>query len=219
MPLRVLPLLPALLAVVASGQVLPLPPEPSAPDVVGTWELVASENVPYDDDLVFARLTFTPDELDAVYVFLDPDDAELIGRYQSGRYRPSAGQLVLRNANGVTVLEVERDRTLLTVADLETGIVLLLRKADPANAMDRDLVGGWEGVRRGEPFAVRFAPDGRAEIRRGDDLDDGDYVVAGPYVLLGDDPARYTFVRDADGRRQLVVEADGERSILSRMTD
>jgi len=217
--LRVLPFLLALWATSAAGQVLPPPVEPEAPDVVGTWELVAAENVPYDDNLVFARLTFTPDELDAVYVFLDPDDAELIGRFQGGRYVASAGQLVLRDRGDVTVLEVARDRTLLTVADLETGIVLLLREADPALALDPDLLGAWEGVRDGEPFAVRFGPGGRADIRRGDDRDDGEYVVAGPYVLLGDDPARYTFARDDAGRRQLVVEADGERTILSRMAD
>ena len=187
--------------------------------MVGTWELVAAENVPYDDNLVFARLTFTADELAAVYVFLDPDDAELIGRFQGGRYIASAGQLVLRDRGDVSVLDVARDRTLLTVADLETGIVLLLREASPANARDPELLGAWEGTREGEPFGVRFGPDGRAEIRRGDDRDDGDYVVAGPYVLLGDDPARYTFVRDDAGRRQLVVEADGERTILSRTAD
>lgn len=200
-------------------RVLPPPAEPEAPDVVGTWELVAAENVPYDDELVFARLTFTPDRLDAVYVFLDPDDAELIGRFQGGRYVASAGQLVLSDRGDVTVLDVARDRTLLTVADLETGVVLLLREADPALAQDPQLFGAWEGTRRGEPFGVRFGPDGRAEIRRGTDTDDGAYVVAGPYVLLGDDPARYTFARDAAGRRQLVVEADGERTILSRRAD
>ncbi len=68
-------------------------------------------------------------------------------------------------------------------------------------------------------FGVRFDPDGRAQVREGDDRDDGDYVVAGPYVLLGDDPARYTFARDADGQRQLIVEADGERTVLSRTGD
>ena len=216
---RSLPLVFALLVASATGQTLPPPVAAPAPDVVGTWELVAAENVPYEDDLVFARLTFTADRLDAVYVFLDPDDAELIGRFDRGRYLVSAGQLVVRDGADVTVLDVNRDRTLLTVVDLETGVVLLLREADASNAVDPQLVGGWEGVREGEPFAVRFGADGRAEVRQGDDRDDGDYVVAGPYVLLGDDPARYTFARDADGRRQLIVEADGERTILSQTAD
>ena len=219
MPLRALPLVLALLAASASGQTRPAPAPVPAPDVVGTWELVASQNVPYDDDLVFARLTFTADRVDAVYVFLDPDDAELIGRFDRGRYLVSAGQLVVRENNEVTVLDVVRDRTLLSVTDLETGVTLLLREADPAGAVDPQLVGGWEGLRRGEPFSVRFGADGRADVRQGDDLDTGDYVVAGPYVLLGDDPARYTFARDTDGRRQLVVEADGERTLLSRTAD
>ncbi|WP_143537255.1 hypothetical protein [Rubrivirga sp. SAORIC476] len=188
-----------------------------APDVVGTWELVDAENVPYDDLLVFARLTFTPDRLDAVYVFLDPDDGELSGRFEDARVQASAGQLVVRDGAEVTVLDVTRDATLLRVLDLETGIVLNLRAADPEGALDPDLVGGWSGTRFGRPFGVRFGADGRAEVREGDDRDEGTYVVAGPYVLLGDDPARYTFRRDASGQRQLVVEADGEESVLSRI--
>ncbi len=197
----------------------PPPLEPVAPDVVGTWELVAAENVPVEDELVFARLAFTADRFDAVYVFLDPDDAELSGRFERGRYLSSAGQLVVREGRDVTVFDVERDATLLTVRDVETGVVLLLRAADPGLARDPDLVGEWAGARAGEPFGVRFDPDGRAEVREGDHRDMGDYVVAGPYVLLGDDPARYTFARGADGRRQLVVEADGERTVLSQVED
>lgn len=198
----------ALLAAPASGQ--------PAPDVVGTWELVSSRDVPVDDALVFARLTFTGDRLDAVYVFLDPDDGELSGRFERARYIVSAGQLVVRENNQTTVLAVERDGTLLQVHDLETGTILLLREASASDALDPDLVGTWAGVRGGERFAVRFGPDGEADVREGDDLDAGRYVVAGPYVLLGDDPARYTFERGPDGQRRLVVEADGERSILDR---
>lgn len=209
----------ALLATAAAAQIAPASAGPEALDVVGTWELVAAENVPYDDDLVFARLTFTEDRLDAVYVFLDPDDAELIGRFERARYVESAGQLVVSGRGNVTVFDVVREPTLLTVHDLETGVVLLLREADPAGALDPDLLGAWAGTRGGEPFAVRFGPDGRAEVREGDDRDDGDYVVAGPYVLLGDDPARYTFTRDAEGRRQLVIEADDERTILFRTSE
>ena len=187
-----------------------------APDVVGTWELTASENVPYEDALVFARLTITPDRIRTVYVFLDPDDGELSARSENARYVVSAGQLVAREDGRVTVLDVVREGTVLRVHDLETDVVLTLREADPALALDPDLVGTWAGTRDGEFFAVRFEPDGRAEVTEGDDTDDGRYLVAGPYLVLGDDPARYTFARDADGRRQLVVEADGERTVLAR---
>lgn len=190
-----------------------------APDVVGTWELVSSENVPAEDALVFARLAFTGDAMEAVYVYLDPDDAELSGRFEEGRYLVSDGDLVVRNDGRVTVLEVARDGTFLSVRDVETGAVLVLRETDPGRALDPDLFGAWAGVRRGAPFSVRFRPDGSAEVREAGDVETGPYVVAGPYVLLGDDPARYTFARSSDGRRQLVVEADGERTVLSRAVD
>lgn len=209
----------ALGAVAVEAQVEPPPPDPPTPDVEGTWELVAAEAVPFEDALVFARLTFDAGRFDAVYVFLDPDDAELIGSFESGRYQPSAGQILVRQRGDVTVFDVAREPTLLTVRDVETGVILLLRQADPALALDPDLVGAWTGTRAGRAFGVTFGPDGRASIRRGDDVDDGEYVVAGPYVLLGDDPARYTFARDGAGRRQLVVEADGERTVLTRTSD
>ena len=219
LPLLVLALWGTAAAAQTRELTLPPPVDPPAPDVVGTWELVAAEAVPFEDELVFARMTFTGDRMEAVYVFLDPDDAELIGKFEDGRYVVSAGQLVVRQRGDVTVLDVTRDRTLLTVHDLETGVVLLLREADPALALDPDLVGAWAGTRGGRPFGVTFGPDGRAEVREGDGRDDGAYVVAGPYVLLGDAPARYTFARDAAGRRQLVVEAGGERTVLTRTSD
>lgn len=206
--LRLSLLVLALLAAPASGQPMP--------DVIGTWELVSSEDVAVDDALVFARLTITDDEIHSVYVFLDPDDGELSGRFERGRYLVSAGQLVIRENNQTTVWDVAREGTMLRVHDLETGTRLRLREADAGSAIDPDLLGSWAGVRRGERFEVRFGPDGDAEVREGDDLDEGRYVVAGPYLLLGDDPARYTFARDADDRRQLVVEADGERTVLNR---
>lgn len=201
--------LPALVLVL-----LAVPALAQTPDVTGTWELVVAENLPHDDNLVFARMTFTEDRLDAVFVFLDPDDAELSGRFERARVFASAGQLVVRDGSQVTVFDVVREETLLTIRDIETGVVLLMRAADPAGALDPDLIGAWSGTRDGQPFAVRFRADGRAEVQEGDDRDEGAYVVAGPYVLLGDDPARYTFARDASGQRLLIVEADGEESIL-----
>ena len=188
-------------------------------DIVGTWELTGSTDVPIEDALVFARLTITPGEIDAVYVFLDPDDGELSGRFERGRYIVSNGQLVVRENNQTTVLEVERDGTMLEVRNLEAGSQLSFREADPRLLLDPGLFGAWSGTRDGAPFGVRFRPDGQAEVRDGDDLDEGRYVVAGPYVMLGDDPARYTFARDAQGRSQLVVEADGERTVLDRVGD
>ena len=183
--------------------------------IVGTWELAASENVPFEDALVFARVTITEDRIESLYVFLDPDDGELISQRERGRYRVNDGQLVVRERDGVTVIDASRDVGFLTLRDLETDVVLVLREAAPGSDRDRALVGAWAGTRDGAPFGVRFLPDGTAEVLRGDDRDTGDYVVAGPYVLLGDEPARYSFASDAAGRRQLVVEADGERSVLA----
>ena len=68
-----------------------------APDVVGTWELVDAENVPYDDLLVFARLTFTPDRLDAVYVFLDPDDGSQPVFPRSSDSQPNSSSAMSQN--------------------------------------------------------------------------------------------------------------------------
>ncbi|MGB3543356.1 hypothetical protein [Rubrivirga sp.] len=188
-------------------------------DVAGTWELTGSANVPIEDALVFARLTITDDEIDAVYVFLDPDDGELSGRFERGRYVVSDGQLVVRENNQTSILEAERDGTFLEVRNPRSGSVLSFREVDPRLVLDPGLFGSWSGVRDGEPFAVRFRPDSRAEVREGDDLDEGDYLVAGPYLLLGDDPARYTFARSEDNVLRLVVEADGERTVLDRIGD
>ena len=205
------PLVLLFLAVPAFAQ-----PRAALPEIVGVWELAASENIPVEDALVFARVTITEDRIASVYVFLDPDDGELSGQFERGRYRVSDGQLVVREANGVTVLDVQREVGFLTIRDLETDVVLVLREASPGSDRDADLVGAWAGTRAGRPFAVRFFEDGTAEVGRGDDRDRGDYVVAGPYVLLGDEPARYSFAMGPDGRRHLVVEADGERSVLAR---
>ncbi|WP_412060518.1 hypothetical protein [Rubrivirga sp. IMCC45206] len=202
------------LAVPAAAQVVPRAPDAPSPDVIGLWELVSAVDVPADDALVFVRLAITADKIRAVYVYLDPDDGELSGRFDDGRYVVSNGQLVIRDGRSTTVWDAARDGTLLRVRDIESGVGLLLREADPSNARDPALLGAWEGVRDGERFAVEFRADGTAVVRRGDDLDTGDYTVAGAYVLLGDEPARYTFRRGADGTRQLVVEADREETVL-----
>ncbi len=182
--------------------------------MVGVWELVAARDVPADDALVFARLAISASDVEALYVYLDPDDGELSGRFDDGRYVVSNGQLVIRDGRSTTVWDAVRDGNFLTVRDLETGVTLLLREADPASVRDPALLGAWEGIRDGTSFAVEFRPDGTAVVRRGNDVDTGDYTVAGAYVLLGDEPARYTFRRGTDGARQLVVEADREASVL-----
>ena len=185
------------------------------PDVVGTWELSGAENVPVDDVLVFARLTISGDRIAATYLFLDPDDGELSVRTEDARYVVSAGQLVLRDDGRTTVWDAARDGTMLTVQDRQTGVLLRLRAAGRSER-DPELVGTWTGTRTGAPFTVWFAPDGQAHVEAGGDREDGRWRTVGPYVLLGDEPAWYSFTRDADGRRQLVVEAEGERSVLDR---
>ncbi|MEM1116075.1 MAG: hypothetical protein AAGJ11_06180, partial [Bacteroidota bacterium] len=187
------------------------------PDVVGTWELTAAENVPYDDDLVFARMTFTADAVRSTFVFLDPDDGELIGRIHDDDYLVSGGQLIVRDAASTTVLDVQRDRDELAVRDLETGVRFRLRAVDPAMLLDPDVLGTWQGERGGRLLTLRFRPDGIVEVIQGDDPepDTETYTVAGPYLLLGNDPARYTFTRDAEGTRRLVVDADGEETTFS----
>ena len=184
--------------------------------LVGTWELEAVEASPVEDALVFARLAITDDRIRGLYVFLDPDDGELSARRTRARYRVSDGQLIVRENNGVTVWDVAQIATGLRVQDLETGTVLRMRRADPGSATDPGLVGTWVGTRAGRPFALRLGADGRAERIDDDDRDSGEWAAAGAYLVLGDDPARYTFTRDAADRLQLVVEADGERTILRR---
>lgn len=206
--MRLLAFAAAILAVPASGQ-----------DVVGTWEMTSAENVPYEDDLVFARMTFTGDEIRSTFVFLDPDDGELIGRLHEDRYFVSDGQLIVRDAGSTTVLDVARDRDELTVRDVETGVLFRLRAVDPITAMDPDVLGAWRGTRDGRDLTLRFRPDGVVEVQEGDaeEPDTARYTVAGPYLLLGDDPARYTFLRDEDGTRRLVVEADREPTVFFRV--
>ncbi len=184
--------------------------------IAGTWELEGVEATPVEDELVFARLTVSDNRIDGLYVFLDPDDGELSGRRTRARYQVSDGQLIVRENNGVTVWDVIQIETGLRIHDLETGTILRFRRADASSSVDPALVGGWSGVRGDRPFALRLNPDGTAERTDDGDRDTGVWAAAGAYLILGDDPARYTFVRDAGDRLQLVVEADGERTVLSR---
>ena len=203
------PALPAALALLLTASTLRFAASASAqpaPDVLGTWELVEAVGNPYEDSLVFARVTFTESEVRTVFVFLDPDDGELIGQVESARYVVSAGQLVVRDAGDTTVLDVRRDGDRLDVHDLETGVLLRLHTADPAGSLDPALVGAWRGRRDGQPLVLRFGPDGAASVQEGDGgPDDEAYVVAGPYLLLGDAPFRYA-VEDGGGR--LVFTSD-----------
>ena len=202
----------ALLAVLLSGAAS------AQPSVVGTWEMESAETPPGDETLVFARLTITDREIETLAVALDGDGG-LSGDRTTSRYLVSDGQLVVRRLASVTVWDVAGDRDRLAVRDLETGAVLRLRRADPSAAVDPALVGAWLGERGGRPFALRLRPDGTADVGDPAGPDSGRWAAAGAYLVLGDDPARYTFARDADGARQLVVEADGERTVLRQTSD
>ena len=205
----VLTLALVLTASAAAGQV------PAGPDIEGTWELTASENVPYESELVFGRMTFTVDEVRSVFVFLDPDDAELDGRVHRDRYIVSDGQLVVRDLQSTTVLDVERDGAELTVRDVQTGVVFRMRAADPALALDPDLVGAWEGVLGTEEATLTFSPDGDVEVAEADgDRETKAYVVAGPYLLIGDDAFRYSFGRGDQGKRLILGSGPERRDFL-----
>ncbi len=186
--------------------------------MIGTWELTAAENVPYESELVFARMTFTVDELRSVFVFLDPDDAELEGRLHRDRYIVSDGQLIVRDAQSTTVLDVGREGTELTVRDVISGVVFRLREADPALALDPDLVGAWHGRYFKEETTLTFSSEGEVELVEADgDVDTDAYVVAGPYLLIDEHAFRYSFARDGDARR-LILENLGERRDFARVS-
>ena len=205
---------PALLALLA----VPLAASSASQGIEGTWELTASENVPYESELVFGRMTFTADELRSVFVFLDPDDAELEGRFERGRYVVSDDQLVVRDGEGTTVLDVARDGTELTVRDVMNGIVFRLREADPALALDPALVGAWRGQYGTEETTLTFSSAGEVEQVEADgDATTDPYVVAGPYLLIGRAAFRYSFDRDGDARR-LFLENLGERRGFTRVS-
>ena len=206
---------PVLLAALALG--LSAAAAQPALDAAGTWELESAETPGSDDALVFARLTIGDGEIETLAVTLD-EGGGLTGERATSRYRASAGQWIVRRLAAVTVWDVARDRDRLVVRDLESGAVLRLRRADPGAAVDPSVVGAWAGTRAGRPFALRLRPDGTAQVGDPADPDDGRWAAAGAYLVLGDDPARYTLARDADGGRVLVVEADGERTELRRVS-
>lgn len=196
------PLCPVVLSVLLAASASAQP----ALDVVGVWEMVDAEGVPYEDALVFARLTFTADALRTTSVFLDPDDGELIGQVEEARYVVSDGQLVVRDGAGTTVLAVEREGDRLSVLDLETGVLLRLAAADPAAGSDPALVGAWRAERDGRVAVLRFTPGGAVAVQEGGEApDDETYTVAGPYLLIGDEPVRYAV---EDGGRRLVLRSD-----------
>ena len=206
--------LAGLLAAPAAAQV-------AEADLAGTWELTAVENLPYEDDLVFARMTFADGDLTRTFVLLDPDDGELIGQVEADRYLVSDGQVIVRGGRDVTVWDVARTPGGLVVRDLETDVVFRLRAADPAAARDPDLLGAWrsaggEGGAAG--LGLRFFVDGTVEVQNGDDRDRVGYVVAGPYLLIGDEPSRYSFAREGTARR-LVLAGEGGETRFSQGAD
>lgn len=185
-------------------------PVASGQDVIGTWELTAAENVPYEDSLVFARMTFTDDRIRSTFVFLDPDDGELIGRLNEDRYIVSDGQLIVRSTGSTTVLDVDREGDRLAVLDLQTGVQFQLTAADPTLDRDPALLGRWRSAHGDR--VLQFHSDGTVDVQDGDGEPDArSYVVAGPYVILDDEPFRYTLTHSGDGPR-LFLEAHRERT-------
>ena len=187
---------------------------PAAQDVlgiVGTWEATATENTPGTEKVVFTRMTFTGDRLVTTAVFLDPDDGELSARITDDGYVVSDGQLVVRATGSTTVLDAARDPAGLTVRDTRSGVVVTLRAADPADALDPALVGVWEGGGGGHRWRFDFRADGRATVRRdADDPTEEPYTVAGPYLLVDRDAYRFTFV----GGRLMLDREDESLDLL-----
>lgn len=180
--------------------------------VIGTWEMTGIENAPVAETVVFARMTFTGDRLVTTAVYLDEDDGELSARITDDGYVESAGQLVVRAPGSVTVLEVGRTLDGLVVRDLRTEVSLMLRAANPADALDPDLVGSWAGSGGGHTWQFRFELDGRSFVRRdADDETEEPYTVAGAYLLVDRDAYRYTF---AGGR--LILSREDETLDLAR---
>ena len=211
MRLLLVALTSAALAAAASSQDL-------AAEVEGTWELTAAENVPYESELVFGRMTFDGGVLRSVFVFLDPDDAELEGRIHRDRYRVSDGQLLVRDAQSTTVLDVVREGTELTVRDLQSAVAFRMRESNPDLAFDPDLVGAWHGQFGKEMTTLTFSPNGEVVLLEADGDEDTDaYVVAGPYLLIDEAAFRYSFTRDGDDRH-LVLENLGDRRTFSRVS-
>lgn len=184
--------------------------------IVGTWELTAAANVPYESELVFGRIAFTPDEMRSVFVFRDPDDAELEGRVYTDRYIVSDGQLIVRDGPSTTLLDVLRDGPELTVRDVQTGVLFQMREADPARALDPALVGAWRGQLGKEVTTLTFSPSGEVRLEEADgDTDERAYTVGGPYLLLGERPFLYTV---ADDGQRLILENLGEQQDFLRVS-
>ena len=188
----------------------------SAQDILGvegTWEMTEADAVPNDDLLVFSRMTFTGDRLRVTSVYLDPDDGGLTARNTNDRYIESAGQIVVRALGSAAVLDVGRTLDGLVVRDLETGVTLRLREADPDGAFDPALVGSWAGASESHQWTFRFDADGKAAATRdGERHDrDEDYLVAGAYLLIDEDAYHFFVTRD-----RLMLARDGETIDLTR---
>lgn len=209
--------LPARFAAVLSICLMALPAaSQDALGVVGTWELTRADDVPGDDILVFARMTFTDSRLRTTTVYLDPDDGELSANISDDSYLVSAGQLIVRAPGSTTVLDAGRTLDGLVVRDIETGVSLTMRPADPADALDPALVGSWAGDGGDHTWTFRFDPDGTSYVRRDDQDRDSlePYTVAGAYLLIDRDAYRFTFA----GSR-LILTRENETIDLARTTE
>ena len=184
----------------------------------GTWELMAAEDTPGDDILVFTRMTFTGNRVRTTSIYLDADDAELSARVSDDAYAQANGQLLVRANGSTTVLDVSREldavgADALVVHDVLSGVTLRLHPADPADALDPALVGTWAGQGEGHGWTFRFEPDGTSYVRRDDQGRDHfePYTVAGPYLLVDED----TYLFNFSGER-LILSREGQTTELSR---
>lgn len=183
--------------------------------VQGRWALDRAENLPPGEELVFMRLVFEVGRVATTSVYLDPDDGDLRGRRRLDRYRVSDGQLIIRDGYDISVVDVTAEDNRLLLRDVQTRVVLHLRREDPLLLIDPTLVGTWSVAppAHREAITIAFQPDGRAVGTSGDGAFDVEYEGAGAYVLVDNrDTFRYTVLGD-----RLVMERGDELIELARV--
>lgn len=183
--------------------------------VQGRWALDRAENLPPGEELVFMRLVFDDGRVATTSVYLDPDDGDLRGRRRLDRYRVSDGQLIIRDGYDISVVDVTPEANRLMLRDVQTRVVLYLRREEPLLLVDPTLVGTWSVAppAHREAITIAFQSDGRAVGTSGGDEFDVEYEGAGAYVLIDNrDTFRYTVLGD-----RLLLERGDELIDLARV--